>query len=90
VIGIERALLSQKIAVVAGRFVAVMAVGDEEGLGIDDGRDVADCLDVGHRPHAVDDAQMIRRGVRCLPGDGFFEQVLRGVFGVGIEAEKSG
>ena len=86
-IRVERPLLGEPVAIVAGRFVAVMAVGNEQRLGVHDRGDVGDHLDVGDRPHAMDDAQMVGRRERRLPVDGFFEQVLGGVFGIGIEAK---
>ena len=41
VLGVELPLLRQKILVVAGGLIAVMAVGNEHGLRAHDGRDVA-------------------------------------------------
>src|SRR5438045_1814101 len=84
---VEWALLGEKIAVIAGRFVAMMAIGDEEGFGIEDRGNLGDCFDVGHGPEAMDDAEMIRRGQRRLSGDGGFEQVLSSVVWVWVEAE---
>src|SRR5262245_42771110 len=82
VICVEWALLGKPVVIVAGGFVAVMAIGDKEGLGIDDGGNVSNCLDVGDGPEAMDDAEVVGGGERSMPGDGFFEQILSGVFGI--------
>ena len=53
------------VAVVARRLVAVVAVGDKDRLGAHQPGELADHGRVGHRPHAMDDAEMIGGLDRC-------------------------
>jgi hypothetical protein len=49
----EEARLVNMAAVFAGRFVAVMAIGDEDRLGSDHGSHGGNRANVGYRPHLV-------------------------------------
>ena len=77
----------QFVAVVAGRFVAMMAVGDEDRLRAHLAGQMRNHARIGHRPHAMDHAQMVGRLDGRRLADGRFEQVLGDAFGIGIQAE---
>ncbi len=77
----------QFVAVVAGRFVAVVAVGDEQRLGGHQLDQLRDHRRIGDRPQAMDDAQVVGGFDRRNLLGGGFEQVLGGVGVVGKQAE---
>ena len=87
VFGREEAAIVDLVAVVAGRLVAVVAVGDEDRLGAHDGRKLGDRRDVGHRPEAMDDAQVVGGHQRRLFGRGRVQKVLGLALGIGIQSE---
>ena len=66
----------QFIAVVAGRFVAMMPIGNEERLRTEGARKLRDEADIVNRPHPMNDAEVIGRFERGLPGNRLFEDRL--------------
>ena len=65
----------------------MVAVGDEDGPGAHRADHGRDRRHVGHRPDAVDDAQVVGRFERRDAGDRRFQQVLGFVLRIGIQAE---
>ena len=77
--------LGHFVAVVAGRLVAVMAVGDEHRLRPHQAGHLGRHRLVGHRPHHALHAQVVGGLHRRLPGHHVLEQLLHLASRVGIE-----
>ena len=83
----EEARFVDVAAILAGRFVAVVAVGDEDRLGPDHGGHGGNGANVGYRPNLAHHAQVIGRHDRGQAADRLVQNCLGLVGRIGIEAE---
>jgi hypothetical protein len=77
----------QSVSEIDGRFVAVMPIGNEDRLLAEDSTHPFNNAMIGHRPHPVDDAQMVCRFQRGNRRKCLFERLLYGIFLIGIQSE---
>ena len=85
--GREESAVVDFVAILARRFVAVMAVGDEDRLGAHQCGQGRNDRNIGHRPEPMHHAQVIDGLKRRLVGHGLVEQVFGLFFRIGIQAE---
>ena len=83
----RKSRLVDMAAIFAGRFVAVVAVGDEDRLRPDHGGHGGNGANVGYRPNLVHDAQVIGRHDRGQAADRLVQNRLGLIGRIGIEAE---
>jgi len=83
----QRARFVNLLAVLAGRLVAVVAVGNVHGLGSEQGCHIGDHAHVGHRPQAVHGAPGIGGHQGRAARNGGIQQTIDLAVRVGVQAE---
>ena len=87
VLGGQRALSGEFVAIVAAGFEAVMAVGDEHRLARHERGGAVDRMHIGHGPEAVEHAEVVGCFEGCCADDCLLELVLDFIERVGIDAK---